>query len=268
MVFDHGLQKRTAPGILCRLAVILSIVVMSGWILESLAVAGSGDPLEHVNRSAHSFNDLLDRHVGKPVVDAYVTVTSDEVRESVSNFYDNLTYPNVILNDFLQGKFIQGLLDTSRFVLNTSLGVGGLFDPAAKWGMDKHDEDFGQTLGVWGLDHGAYLVLPTMGPSSTRDAPGLLVSTLTNVLFYVTTPVTVPIAVLGYIDKRARADEAIRTRDESAVEPYVFTREAFLQHRTFLIHDGDPPLPDLIPDDAMVDLEEDAEKNRLSGDPS
>lgn len=268
MVFDHDLQTRMAPGPLWRMAVTLLVVLTSGWILESQAGAGSGDPLEQVNRPAHSFNDLLDRHVAKPVVDAYVKVTSADVRESVSNFYDNLTYPNVILNDFLQGKFTQGLLDTSRFLLNTSLGVGGLFDPAAKWGMEKHEEDFGQTLGVWGLDHGAYLVLPTMGPSSTRDAPGLLVSTVTNVLFYVTTPFTMPIAVLGFIDRRARADEAIRARDETAVEPYVFTREAFLQHRKFMIHDGDPPLPDILLDDTFVDLDEADEKKNLSGDPS
>lgn len=259
----RGKATRIAWGV-----VSLSMCVMVGWVGLGSAAAETSDPLEEVNRPIYSFNDLLDRYLARPVVDVYRYVAPEFVRESVSNFYDNLTYPNVILNDFLQGKFTQGVLDTSRFLVNTSLGVGGLFDPAAKWGMKEHHEDFGQTLGVWGLESGPYLVLPALGPNSGRDAPDLAASTVTNVLFYVSTPITVPIAVLGFIDKRARAEDALRTREEVAVEPYVFTREAYLQHRDFLIHDGQPPLPDLIPEDAFVDLEDRGAEKTWREDPS
>ena len=214
------------------------------------------DPFESVNRPIYRANDFIDRRIAKPVTEAYVSYTPQPVQNSVSNFFDNVVYPNVILNDFLQGKGTQGLEDLGRFLVNTTFGFLGVWDMATPLGLEAHDEDFGQTLGVWGMDESIYLVLPFIGPSTVRDVPNLGVSTVTNILFYVPSPYVVPVALLGFIDLRARLDEAITFRDETAVEPYLFTREAYLQHRKFLIYDGNPPIDDdLYLDDPFDDLD-------------
>ena len=204
----------------------------------------NNDPFESVNRPIYRGNDFIDRRIARPVTEAYVSYTPQPIQNSVSNFFDNVVYPNVILNDFLQGKGTQGLEDLGRFLVNTTFGFLGVWDMATPLGLEAHDEDFGQTLGVWGMDESIYLVLPFIGPSTVRDVPNLGVSTVTNILFYVPSPYVVPVALLGFIDLRARLEEAITFRDETAVEPYLFTREAYLQHRKFLIYDGNPPIDD------------------------
>ena len=226
------------------------------------AASGTNDPLEDMNRSMHKFNDTLDKYMMKPVADGYVAVTHENIRLSVSNFYDNLLYLNVIANDFLQGKFSQGLSDMGRFTVNTTLGVGGLFDAASVFGIEKHNEDFGQTLAVWGVEEGPYIVAPFLGPTTGRDVLDNGSTALTNVLTYAPLPVLVagftvaaPIVVLGVIDKRARVESALQARDEMALDSYVFTREAYLQNRNFHIHDGNPPTED-IADDLFDEIEE------------
>jgi len=228
-----------------RVVVAACVVLAAGCATQPESEAN--DPLEPTNRKFHVFNNTLDRHVLEPVADAYVEVTPDRVRESVGNFFNNITYPNTILNDFLQGKVGQGLADTSRFILNSTFGFGGLFDVAAAMGLPMHEEDFGQTLAVWGSGEGVYLELPFFGPSSGRDAPGIPVAAVTNVLFYVgEAAISIPLGALKVVDDRARLDTAIRLRDESALDTYVFTREAYRQRRRHLIYDGDPPLEDFI----------------------
>ena len=223
------------------------------------------DPFESVNRPIYRANDFIDRRIARPVAEAYLSYTPQPVQNSVSNFFDNVVYPNVILNDFLQGKGTQGLEDLGRFLVNTTFGFLGVWDMATPLGLEAHDEDFGQTLGVWGMDENIYLVLPFIGPSTVRDVPNLGVSTVTNILFYVPSPYVVPVALLGFIDLRARLEEAITFRDETAVEPYLFTREAYLQHRKFLIYDGNPPIDDdLYLDDPFDDL--DVEEEPLQED--
>ena len=223
------------------------------------------DPFESVNRPIYRANDFIDRRIAKPVTEAYVSYTPQPIRNSVSNFFDNVVYPNVILNDFLQGKGTQGLEDSGRFLVNSTFGCLGIWDMATPLGLEAHDEDFGQTLGVWGMDESIYLMLPFIGPSTVRDVPNLGVSTVTNILFYVPSPYVVPVALLGFIDLRARLEEAITFRDETAVEPYLFTREAYLQHRKFLIYDGNPPIDDdLYLDDPFDDL--DVEEEPLQED--
>ena len=202
------------------------------------------DPLESVNRRIYQVNDFADRKIAKPATKAYVSYTPQPIRKSVSNFFANVAYPNVILNDFLQGKGTQGLEDLGRFLVNTTFGFLGIWDMATPLGLEAHDEDFGQTLAVWGMDESTYLMLPFIGPSTVRDAPNLGVTTVTNILFYVPNPYVIPVALLGFIDYRAGVDEAVTFRDEAAVEPYLFTREAYLQHRKFLIYDGNPPVDD------------------------
>ncbi len=221
-------------------------VLMTGCATTQTADGGEAnpDPLGLMNRQIYRVNDFLDRTIGEPITTAYVEYTPRPIRRGVSNFFNNATYPNVILNSFLQGKSRQGFQDIRRFLVNSTFGFLGVWDMASPLGLPAHNEDFGQTLGVWGADEGAYLVLPFVGPNTLRDAPNLGISTITNILFYVSNPFIVPVAILGFIDKRARADEAVKFRDKAAVEPYLFTREAYRQHREFLIHDGDPPLED------------------------
>lgn len=220
------------------------------------AAAEVSDPLQPVNRPLERFNDELDKRLLKPVADGYMTIVPKPVRQSVSNFFSNVGYLNVVLNDFLQGKFKQGFSDTGRFAVNTTVGVGGLFDPASSFGMPQHEEDFGQTLGVWGNGPGSYLVLPIGGPSSTRDVSGTAVSAVTNILFYVSSlAISAPLTLLSGIDRRANADIAINFRNEAALDPYVFTREAYTQHRTFLVYDGNPPVDNSLFEDSTAQTE-------------
>ena len=157
-----------------------------------------------------------------------------------------MSYPNVALNSFLQGKVTQGASDTLRFFVNSTVGMFGLFDMATHMGLQKHDEDFGQTLGVWGVNPGSYLFIPLVGPSSERDVTNVPVGIFTNVLFYAGLVVgsyfAAPLTILGAIDKRARLIGPMRIRDEAAIDPYLFVREASLQQREFLVHDGNLPL--------------------------
>lgn len=200
------------------------------------------DPIEPANRVFYDVNETLDSFLVKPVAEVYAMATPAPVRESVGNFFANLTYINVILNSFLQAKFDQGWSDTSRFLINSTLGVGGLFDVASDMGFARHEEDLGQTLAVWGSGQGAYLYLPVLGPNTVRDTPDIASSLLTNPLFYVSGTVLYPVTALGIISKRAELLDATRMRDEAAMDPYIFTREAYLQRRNYLIYDGNPPL--------------------------
>jgi len=225
------------------------------------------DPLESINRYTHDLNNTLDRVLLKPVTDSYVEMTHPNFRLTVSNFYDNLGYLNVILNDFLQGKFNQGFLDSGRFLVNTTLGVGGLFDAATVFGFKKNHEDFGQTLAVWGVKDGPYLEAPLVGPTTSRDILDKGSSTLTNVFFYVSLPVIVagvtfvaPVVALGIIDERSRVDDDIQARDDMSVDSYIFTREAYLQNRKFKIYDGQTLTEDLY-DTTIFDEFEDLEEN-------
>jgi len=204
------------------------------------------DPIESVNRVTDKVNDGIDRITLKPAAQGYTAVVPKPMRMAVSNFFDNATYINTVLNDFLQGKGGQGFSDLSRFLVNSSLGIGGLVDVATGMGLERHEEDFGQTLAVWGVGKSAYIVYPLLGSNSLRDTPDFVTATATDPLFwagFVLAPyVTIPVAVVKYIDKRARLLDASDMRDELALDPYVFTREAWQQHREFLIYDGQPPV--------------------------
>jgi len=250
-------DSHTLPNWLLVFAVIGIVTVFPN---TTLAADSQDDPFEVVNRHVYQANGMLDTYVAEPVSRVYIDYTPDPIRSTVSNFFDNLTYLNVVLNDFLQGKGEQGLADSGRFLINSTFGALGLFDVATPLGLKRHDEDFGQTLAVWGMGQGSYLVLPFLGPTTARDVPDIGVSAVTNILFYVSSPVVAPVAILGFVDKRSRFDQAIKIRNEVAVEPYLFTREAYLQHRNFLVYDGDPPIDDedLFLDESFVELEDEA----------
>jgi len=215
---------------------------------------GDNDPLQGMNRLFFGVNHLVDSFLFKPVAGAYVVVVPKPARQGVTNFYYNLTYPGVFLNDALQGKFHQSGNDFLRFLINSTIGIGGLLDVATGMGFERHDEDFGQTLAVWGVGDGPYLILPLFGPTTFRDAPGIGVSAVTNPAFYIDNDgIVIPLTVIQAIDRRARADQALETIDK-AVDPYIFMREAYRQHRQFLIYDGNPPQEDI-----TQGLEEDLE---------
>ncbi len=218
-------------------------------------VANKDDPIEPTNRVFFNVSETLDKHLMKPVAEAYVEITPAPIRTGVTNFFDNLAYLNVILNDLLQGKFEQGVNDSLRFIFNSTLGIGGLFDVASNdMGLEKHEEDFGQTLAVWGVDKGSYLYIPLQGPNTIRDTTDYVPSTFLNPFFYISSAILFPVSALNAINKRANLLEATDIRDEAAVDPYTFTREAHLQKREYLIYDGNPPVEDY--DDIFSEDEE------------
>jgi len=192
------------------------------------------DPYEGFNRSMYKFNDKLDTYVGAPVSDAYLWVTPKFVQTGVANFFSNLKDINVVLNDFMQGKGKQGAEDSGRFAVNTTIGLLGLFDVATEFGLEKHEEDFAQTLAVWGVPQGPYLVLPLIGPATSRGVPGGIFDAAANPASYV----GAPIQLIQMLNARANADAEINFIEEAALDPYVFTRESFLQYRQNLITDG------------------------------
>jgi len=223
----------------------LFVMLLLGFLPSCATVQNDYDPLVGLNRATDSFNTAVDKVSLKPIAKGYQVVTTKDVRNMVSNFYDNATYLNTVLNDFLQGKGQQGFEDFGRFLVNSTLGFAGLADVASSMGLEKHDEDFGQTLAVWGASQGAYIVYPVLGPNSVRNTPGFITETATDPLFwasFVAAPqVTLPFTVLRYIDKRSRLLEASDMRDELALDPYLFTREAWRQSREYKIYDGSPP---------------------------
>lgn len=206
---------------------------------------GEHDPLQKMNRAVYAFNDALDQRVMKPVVKVYKRAIPAPARAAITRFFANIEEPNVALNDFLQGKPRAGISDVGRFAANTTIGVVGLFDPAVKLGMEAHEEDLGQTLGVWGVGEGPYLILPFLGPTTFRDAPGDLLDAAIQQALLGPLPAIAGDALdaLSFIDKRATVSDMLQAFDNAAVDRYVFMREAYRQHRTFLIYDGDPPLP-------------------------
>jgi phospholipid-binding lipoprotein MlaA len=200
------------------------------------------DPFESTNRHIYQFNDGLDRYFIKPVATTYASMTPDLLQTGVTNFFNNISYLNVVVNSSLQGKLDQGMSDLFRFLFNSTLGVAGLFDVATPLGIPANKEDLGQTFAVWGSGQGSYLTLPLFGPNTVRDAPDLVTSLLLNPLSYLASAVSLPATALNIVNRRANLLEAKTMLDEAALDPYSFTREAYLQQRLYLIHDGTPPI--------------------------
>jgi len=200
------------------------------------------DPLESFNRAMYSFNDTLDQAVLKPVAQGYNAVLPSPVNKGVSNFFNNLEDIVVVFNDLLQFKFEQALTDTARVFFNSTIGIFGLIDVASGMDMPKHNEDFGQTLGYWGVDPGAYIVWPFFGPSGVRDTVGSITDAYVNPLYDIE-PVGTKNALLvvNVVDTRAGLLSASKILKEAALDPYLFVRDAYLQRRQNLVYDGNPP---------------------------
>ena len=209
------------------------------------SVPGKGDPrdpFEGYNRAVYKFNDGLDRAILKPVAQGYDFVVPGPVKTGIRNFFSNLGEPVIIVNDVLQGKGRQAGSDTTRFLVNTTIGLGGVLDMATRVGLPKNNEDFGQTLGKWGVNSGPYLVLPLLGPSTVRDALGRPVDAQ---LQYTTLVDHVPTRNTGYvievIDTRTSLLGASNILGEASLDPYTFVRDAYLRRRQLLVYDGNPP---------------------------
>lgn len=216
----------------------LLLVLFVFALLPASAIAqDDADPWMAFNRTMYDFNEGFDALIFKPVTQTYDAVVPGFAKRGVTNFFNNLDDINVVFNDLLQLKMRHAVHDSGRFVLNTTVGVAGLFDVATGMGLYKNEEDFGQTLGYWGVPSGPYLVLPFLGTSTIRDAIGLVPDYLMNPVFWVEDSETrFALYALDNIDTRLyyMAAESMVTGDE-----YVFVRDAYLQRREYLVADGE-----------------------------
>jgi phospholipid-binding lipoprotein MlaA len=227
-----------------------AMVLLASLFVSGCVTQNNKDPLEGMNRGIYKFNDMADKAVIKPVAKAYKTVTPSPVRKGVNNFFSNLGMLTTIVNDLLQLKFAHAFTDTGRFVINSTFGVLGVLDVASMDGIERRREDFGQTLGHWGVGTGPYLVLPFLGASNMRDFVGLIADTAT------TDPITYThnigeirlhnqIRTAQFINLRTELLVAGDLVNEASLDPYAFVRDAHLQRRASQVQDG------IVPDDLI-----------------
>ncbi len=207
-------------------------------------VRAEHDPLEPLNRSLYAINDAFDRVTLKPIARGYKAVVPDFARRGVTNFSRNLFTPRSAINNVLQGKPGPGFSELGRFIINTTLGIGGLIDVATAQGMPVYEEDFGQTLAVWGVPEGPYLFIPILGPNTLLDAASTPIDIATDPLYhYDNSSVRDKVYALRVIDLRMRLLTA-ETLLEDSKDPYLTLRESYLQNRRFQVYDGSPPSTD------------------------
>lgn len=215
---------------------------------------GVFDANEDFNRQSYEFSEAVDEHAMAPIARGYQSIAPDLVETGISNFFGNLRSLDSSANGFLQGRPKRGATDSLRFILNTTVGLGGLFDVATPAGLYHQEEDFGQTLAVWGWRKSRYVYVPLVGPSTVRDLPVLVIRGILPRLVLGDIH-NLGISGLDVVSARAGALDLTETRDASALDAYVFTREAYVQRREFLIFDGNPPLDDF--DDFFDEFEDD-----------
>ena len=228
---------------LSRLRAVVLCGAVSLLLLGGCASTGNPrDPLEPLNRAVYKFNDGADHLFIKPAAEFYRFFVPEFMRTGVSNFFSNIGDVIVALNSLLQGKFTQAGSDVARLIVNTTVGLLGLFDVATEIGLEKHNEDFGQTLGYWGIGDGPYLVLPLLGPSSARDAVGWVGDYYAWPVTYIESDRDRNILIaMRFVTVRADLLEASRILETAALDPYEFVRDAYLQRRRNLVYDGKPP---------------------------
>lgn len=239
-----------------RVVALLAVAMLAGGCAATPGRTTNDDPYQGFNRKVDKFNDTIDRAALKPVAKAYNKVAPRVVRQGVSNFFANLEYPTTFINQFLQGKFVLGLRDTGRFLVNSTVGVAGLFDVASKMNLPANDEDFGQTLAKWGVPSGPYLVLPFFGPSNFRDGPSRLPDNYTYTLTYLDLPWETKLGMraVDLVSERAELLSVEGTVNKT-YDRYAFIRDAWVQRREYNIFDGEPPLDDL---EEGADMQDDA----------
>ena len=236
--------RRTDLRTLCA---SLALAVASGCATTH---SNPDDPLEGYNRAVFAFNDTVDRVVLRPVATAYDKVTPLPVRAGVGNFFGNIEDLWTGANNVMQGKLSEALSDFGRVLVNSTLGILGVFDIASEMGLEQHSEDFGQTLGRWGVGEGAYFVLPIFGPRTIRDSAGLFVDNAVTGSWTGNDPtLKSSSSILRVIDTRASLLAADRVLDAGALDRYTYVREAYLQRRRYEVFDGRPPRD---PEDAYL----------------
>ena len=239
---------------------LLALVLLGG----CASTKNPRDPLEPMNRAVYWVNDGLDKVLLKPVATVYKTVLPQIVRTGITNFYNNLYDVLTALNNLLQGKLGDAVSDVGRIAINTTVGLAGFIDVATEVGLEKHKEDFGQTLGRWGINAGPYLQIPFFGPSSFRDGIGSVVDFKLDPIRYIWrdhVPTRNSVWALHIINLRANLLDSTKILDEAALDPYEFQRDAYLQRRRNLVYDGNPP-----PEKDEEDLPELKTKPRVDSD--
>ena len=222
-----------------RMSLLAAVTTLSvGAFAETEEASGNSDPLEGFNRVMFSFNDTADRFVLKPIALGYHYVIPDPVERGIGRMFSNIGEIVNVFNDLLQGKFGQAGNDTGRFLVNSTIGLAGFFDVADSFGLEKNEgEDFGQTLGYWGVGDGAYIVLPFLGPSNLRDAPGRVVDSFLNPISDIDhIPTRNQIYGVGVLSTRAQLLEAEKF---ISGDKYTFIRDAYMQRREYLVNDGE-----------------------------
>lgn len=226
-------------------SLLVVAAVFSGLLTGCATSNNPRDPIEGFNRAVFAFNDGLDRAVLKPVATGYEEAVPVPAKTGVSNFFGNIADVFIGVNNLLQGKVRDGASDFGRFAVNSTIGVLGLIDWASDMGLEKHDEDFGQTFGRWGVGPGAYVMVPVYGPRTARDTVGLAadvsadpVGNMGNV------PARNTLLVTRLVSERAALLPADKVIEEAALDKYSYIRDAYLQRRRNLIYDGAPPHED------------------------
>lgn len=205
----------------------LTAVALFGVACASSAPPNPADPWQRVNRPVFQFNDGVDRYVLRPVARGWNFITFDGLRDSVAKFYYNTAFPSRFVSNVGQGEGQQAITEVARFMINTTIGIAGFFDPATRWGLPRRDEDVGQMFGRWGIPPGPFWVVPLLGPSDPRDFVGTIFDTALSPLTWF-----VPFAgIPNIVNSRARADERIEAARRSSLDYYVFVRDAFMQYR-------------------------------------
>jgi len=204
----------------------------------------NSDPWENWNRKVFKFNKVMDESIARPITSGYKAVTPDFIETGVSNAFNNLRDIPTSFNNLLQGKPLDFLSDLSRFIVNTTLGIGGLWDPASSMNLEKHDEDFGQTLAKWGVADGPYMMIPFLGPSTLRDISAYPVDSKVDLINQIEHQLTrYEFVALELIDKRSALMQ-YEEQLESVSDEYSFIRDIYLQNRTYKVFDGEIPLDD------------------------
>ncbi len=246
-----------------RAFIVLSLLMLAGCATSPKSDIDNNDPFESFNRASYGFNSAIDNAILRPVAKGYDAVMPKPVKVGISNFFTNLDGIPTIVNDILQGKISDAGNDFGRLLINTSLGLGGFMDVATDLGLQQHDEDFGQTLAAWGVNPGPYLIIPFLGPSTTRDAIARPVDSYYSPkkdIEDVRTRNT--IYALELIDLRYRL-LAIDSQLEDALDEYSFVRDAFLMRREYQVYDGNPPENEDLYDDCFEDDLDDCDDDEV-----
>ena len=212
----------------------------------SMSVEATQDPFEEINRKIWTFNEYLDDNIAKPTAEIYTSITPDFIEIGITNFFRNINELDNTANQLLQGKPVYAMNDFARFIINTSVGILGFIDIASKLGLERHDEDFGQTLGAWGVSKGPFLMIPLYGPSTPRSLAGRSVSSVLSGTFAIEeTDVRIGITALDALETRARYLEV-----ETLIvgDRYSFIRDSYMQYLDFESSDGQDQSDDFVDD--------------------